>query len=74
MPYRLLDQVFETKGVWSGLMLGDPVDRGLTEEEGAAILGGALPLEARLKCNVGRRTSILNASDAANQVRYTCAL
>ena len=43
-------------------------DRSLSDEQGAALLGGAMPLEARLKSNVSRRRGIIQASEAARQV------
>jgi len=69
MPYELLDRVYGSKGYWHDMMQANPAERdlGLTEEELAAVLGGALPLEARLKSQVSRRRGILQASEAAMQ-------
>ena len=68
LPFELLDRVFATKGFWDEMASTVVSDRCLSEEERTAVLGGALPLEARLRSQVNRRRGILEASQAAMQV------
>jgi len=65
LPYELMDRVFASKGYWHDLVEAGPMVRCLSADEGAALLGGALPLEARLRSQVSRRRGLLQASEAA---------
>ena len=61
----MMDHFCTTKGIWDELLNSDPADRGLTEEEGAAILGKRLEelggLEASLSIglyHIQRKTAL----------------
>jgi len=67
VAFELLDRVWTKRGWWQEMLGAEASERCLSADAEAALLGGALAVEARLRSQVSRRHQILQMSEDAAQ-------